>query len=90
MAQKSDSLKPGQEESFELGMAELESLLKQAENQKQIPREARAKQGQVIRDVRGGNLQHEVFDHQGLDLFLQSVGVFHAKKSPHQLLVLSL
>jgi hypothetical protein len=63
MAQKTDSLKPGEQESFDLGMSELESLLKQLENQRQIPRDAQAKQGQealfnletAMRAYYGGN-----------------------------------
>ncbi len=46
LARKTDSLKAGEEDSFNLGMAELESLLKQAENSRQIPEQDRAKQGQ--------------------------------------------
>ena len=42
MAQKTDSLKPGEQESFNQGMAELESLLKQlAEQAADVARETR-------------------------------------------------
>jgi len=46
MAQKSDSLKAGERDSFALGMAELQSLIKQLEKSNQIPLEDQAKQGQ--------------------------------------------
>ena len=39
MAQKQDSLKPGEQESFNMGMSELESLLKQLEDKRQLSRE---------------------------------------------------
>jgi len=45
-ARKNDSLKPGEQESLERGLAQLESLLKQLENQKPISEQNRAKQGQ--------------------------------------------
>jgi hypothetical protein len=53
MAEKSDSLKPGDQESFNLGMAELESLLKQLEEGRQLSRQNQMKQGQEAL----GNLQ---------------------------------
>jgi hypothetical protein len=46
MAQKSDALKSGGQDNFGLGMAELESLIKQLEKSNQIPREDQKKQGQ--------------------------------------------
>jgi hypothetical protein len=54
MAQKTDSLKPGEQESFNLGMSELESLLKQLEDNRQVTRENQGKQGQEAL----GNLQN--------------------------------
>jgi hypothetical protein len=53
MAQKTDSLKPGDQESFNLGMSELESLIKQLEDNRQVSRENQAKQGREAL----GNLQ---------------------------------
>ncbi|MGO8931610.1 MAG: hypothetical protein ACLQU3_32555 [Limisphaerales bacterium] len=53
MAQKTDSLKPGQDESFNQGMAELESLLKQLEDKRQVSPENQGKQGKEAL----GNLQ---------------------------------
>jgi hypothetical protein len=53
MAQKTDSLKSGQEESFNQGMSELESLLKQLEDKRQMTRENQRKQGKEAL----GNLQ---------------------------------
>src|SRR5262249_53106461 len=46
MAQKSDALKSGEQDNFGLGMAELESLVKQLQKSNQIPREDQNKQGQ--------------------------------------------
>jgi hypothetical protein len=45
-AQKHDSLKPAEQESLERGLAQLESLLKQVENQKPASKQDQAKQGQ--------------------------------------------
>jgi len=45
-AQRTDSLKPGDQERFNLGMSELESLVKQLENHRQVSRENQTKQGQ--------------------------------------------
>jgi hypothetical protein len=45
-AQKSDALKSGGQDNFGMGMAELESLIKQLEKSNQIPREDQKKQGQ--------------------------------------------
>jgi hypothetical protein len=46
MAAKQDSLKPGGQDSFNQGMAELESLMKQAQAGHSIPRSDQAKEGQ--------------------------------------------
>ncbi len=46
MAQKGDSLKPAEQESFNLGMAELDSLIKQLEGHRQLSTQDQAKQGQ--------------------------------------------
>jgi myosin heavy subunit len=53
MAQKADSLKPGEQESFNQGMAELESLAKQLEEKRKMSPDSQAKQGQEAL----GNLQ---------------------------------
>jgi hypothetical protein len=45
MAQKTDSLKQGEQESFNQGMSELESLLKQLEDNRQMTPEKQGKQG---------------------------------------------
>ena len=63
MAQKTDSLKPGQQESFNLGLAELESLIKQQQNNRKLSPQDRASQGQEallnlqagLRDLYGNN-----------------------------------
>src|SRR5205823_12759419 len=44
-AQKSDLLKPAEQESLERGLAELQSLIKELEDQRQMSPEAQAKQG---------------------------------------------
>lgn len=46
MARRSDPLKGGEQDNFGLGMAELDSLIKQLEKSQQIPRGDQAKQGQ--------------------------------------------
>jgi hypothetical protein len=46
MAEKTDSLKPGQDESFDVGMSELESLARQLAEGRQISPQDQAKQGQ--------------------------------------------
>ena len=53
MAQKADSLKPEGEEGFNQGMSELESLLKQLEERRQMTLESQRKQGKEAL----GNLQ---------------------------------
>jgi hypothetical protein len=61
MAQKQDSLKPGEQDSFNMGMSELESLLKQLEDKRQLSREKQDKQGQEAL----GNLQAGVRSKYG-------------------------
>jgi hypothetical protein len=56
MAEKTDSLKPGEQESFNQGMSELESLLKQLEDKRQVSPENQGKQGREAL----GNLQSGV------------------------------
>lgn len=46
MAKNSDPLKPGEQDNFGLGMAELDSLIKQLEKTQKIPGEDQAKQAQ--------------------------------------------
>jgi hypothetical protein len=61
MAQKQDSLKPGEQDSFNMGMSELESLLKQLEDKRQLSREKQGKQGKEAL----GNLQAGVRSKYG-------------------------
>jgi hypothetical protein len=61
MAQKQDSLKPGDEDSFNMGMSELESLLKQLEDKRGLSREKQGKQGQEAL----GNLREGVRSKYG-------------------------
>jgi hypothetical protein len=56
MAQKTDSLKSGEQESFNQGMSELESLLKQLEDKRQMSPDKQGKQGREAL----GNLQSGV------------------------------
>jgi hypothetical protein len=61
MAQKTDSLKPGEQESFNQGMSELESLLKQLEDKRHMSPENQRKQGREAL----GNLQQGVRELYG-------------------------
>jgi len=61
MAQKQDSLKPGDQDSFNMGMSELESLLKQLEEKRLLSRLDQRKQGQEAL----GNLQAGVRSRYG-------------------------
>ena len=61
MAQKTDSLKPGDQESFNLGMSELESLLKQLEDKRQMSPDKQGKQGREAL----GNLQNGLRSRYG-------------------------
>jgi hypothetical protein len=61
MAQKTDSLKPGDQESFNLGMAELESLLKRLEDKRQMSPDKQGKQGREAL----GNLQNGLRSRYG-------------------------
>lgn len=55
MARKGDALKPGDQDSFSQGMAELDSLIKQLENQRPISEQDRAKQGsQALMNLQNG------------------------------------
>ena len=61
MAEQNDSLKPGGPESFNQGMAELESLAKQLQDKRQLSRTNQNKQGREAL----GNLQAGVRDLYG-------------------------
>jgi hypothetical protein len=61
MAEKTDSLKPGEQESFNQGMSELESLLKQLEDKRQSTPENQGKQGREAL----GNLSNGVRELYG-------------------------
>jgi hypothetical protein len=62
-ARNQDSLKPSSHECLALGLAELESLAKQLENKRNVPRQDQAKQGreallnlqQAVRELYGNN-----------------------------------
>jgi hypothetical protein len=54
-ARKNDSLKPSEKDSFAQGMAELDSLIKQLENERQLSNEDQGKQGrQALMDLQNG------------------------------------
>ena len=79
MAQKNDSLKPGGQEGFNLGMSELESLAKQLGSRRQISPTDRNKQGREalanlqdgVRD-RFGNNEQAILLLQQLDKMLKA------------------
>ena len=62
-AQQSDALKPGEQESFNVGMDELQSLIKRLENERQVSPKDQGKQGQEalfnlqtgLRSINGSN-----------------------------------
>lgn len=55
MARQNDSLKPGEKDSFAQGMAELDSLIKQLEDNRQPSKENQGKQGrQALADLQNG------------------------------------
>jgi hypothetical protein len=55
MAQRKDSLKPGQEESFNLGLAELQSLIKQQQNNRKVsPQDRASQEKEALFNLRSG------------------------------------
>lgn len=55
MARKSDSLKPGDQDSFNQGMSELESMLKQLQKNGKLSKQDQSKQGQqALADLQNG------------------------------------
>ena len=55
MAQKKDSLKPGQQESLNLGLAELQSLIKQQQsNRKMSPQDRASQEKEALFNLRSG------------------------------------
>jgi hypothetical protein len=55
MAQKNDSLKPSQDQGFNQGMSQLESLLKQLEDNRQMSPDSQRKQGrEALGNLRSG------------------------------------
>src|ERR1035438_3834946 len=55
MAQRKDSLKPGQQESLNLGLAELQSLIKQQQsNRKMSPQDRASQEKEALFNLRSG------------------------------------
>ena len=73
MAQKTDSLKPGEQESFNLGMAELESLAKQLEDKRQISPDKQGKQGREALGNLQSGLRSRFGDNERAVLLLQQL-----------------
>ena len=71
-ARKTDSLKPGEQESFNLGLAELESLIKQQENNRQVSPRAKAQQGQeALQNLRAGMKSLYGDNERGTQILMQ-------------------
>jgi len=80
MAQKSDSLKPGEHESFDQGMAEIQSLIKQAENNRHVSPQDKAKQGQqALLDLQTGLRSHFGNNDRGNAILLRLQEAFKAE-----------
>jgi hypothetical protein len=72
MAQQTDSLKPDEQESFNLGVAELESLLKQLEDKRQLSRDNQNKQGrEALVNLQSGMKARYGNNERGVQLLLQ-------------------
>jgi hypothetical protein len=72
MAQQSDSLKPGEDQSFAQGMAELDSLIKQMETNRQVSPQDKAKQGrQALADLQTGIRSRHGNNDRGNSLMLR-------------------
>jgi hypothetical protein len=73
MAQKTDSLKPGDQESFNLGMAELESLLKRLEDKRQVSPDKQGKHGREALGNLQNGLRSRFGDNERAVLLLQQL-----------------
>jgi hypothetical protein len=73
MARKTDSLKPGEQESFNLGIAELESLAKQLEDKRQISPDKQGKQGREALGNLQSGLRSRFGDNERAVLLLQQL-----------------
>ena len=72
MAQQSDSLKPSSQDSFQQGMHELESLLKQLQRENPISRENQAKQGrEALHNLQLGLRSQFGDNDRGNQIYLQ-------------------
>jgi hypothetical protein len=72
MAQQSDSLKQGDQDSFNRGMAELDSLVKQAENKRPVSRSDQAKQGQeALFNLQNGMRSHHGHNERGNQILVE-------------------
>ena len=72
MAQKTDSLKPDEQQSLSVGLAELESLIKQAQESRQMSPQDRASQGkEALANLRAGLRDRYGNDERGTRLLAQ-------------------
>jgi hypothetical protein len=72
MARKEDSLKPGEEDSFNMGMSELASLLKQLESSKQLSKEDQGRQGrQALYNLQTGMRSRHGDNSEGNSILLK-------------------
>jgi hypothetical protein len=72
MARKTDSLKPGQQESFNLGLADLESLIKQQQEHRKLSPKDRASQGrEALANLRSGLRELYGNDERGVQILAQ-------------------
>jgi hypothetical protein len=81
MAHKSDALKPGDQDSFAQGMAELDSLIKQCELGRSVSPEDQAKQGQeALLNLQTGMRAQHGDDTRGNDLLLKLQDLLKGEK----------
>jgi len=79
-ARKTDSLKPGQQDAFGLGMAELQSLLNKLENERQMSRSDQAKQGrEALYNLQTGLRSLYGDNERGNDILTKLDRVFKAE-----------
>ena len=72
MAHQSDSLKPDQQESFNIGLAELQSLIKQQQNNRKMSSQDQKSQGrEALLNLRGGLHDRYGDNQRGTQLLAQ-------------------
>jgi hypothetical protein len=71
-ARSKDSLGQGEQDGFSQGMSELDSLMKQLENNRQVSRDQQAKQGrQALANLQQGMRGQSADDPRGQELLVQ-------------------